>query len=58
MKEQIFVKWLKGELSFTLIFPIKVATELDIDKSDFLQCSIEDSRLIITKLDQKGISDE
>jgi hypothetical protein len=58
MKESIFVKGLRGELSLTLIFPIKVATELGIGNSDLLECAIEDGRLIITKMDQKNIRDE
>lgn len=58
MKEHIFVKGLRGELSLTLIFPVKVAAELDICNSDLLQCNIENGRLVIAKVHKKDSEGE
>jgi hypothetical protein len=56
MKDHLIIKSLKGELSFTLIFPVSVATELGVDNSDLLDCIIEGNRLTISKLKQVGVA--
>jgi hypothetical protein len=44
------VQALRGERSFTLVFPKEFALELDIGKGDFLKCSLDGKRLIVEKM--------
>lgn len=45
------VQALTGERSLTLVLPKNYATELGIEKGNFLKCHIEDHRLILEKAD-------
>jgi hypothetical protein len=43
------VQALTGERSLTLVLPKTYATELGIEKGDFLKCHIEDNKLVLEK---------
>jgi bifunctional DNA-binding transcriptional regulator/antitoxin component of YhaV-PrlF toxin-antitoxin module len=43
------VQALTGERSLTLVLPKAYATELGIEKGDFLKCHINDNKLILEK---------
>lgn len=44
------VQALRGERSFTLVFPKEFATELGVGKADFLKCQVDKNRLIVEKV--------
>ena len=45
------VQALKGELTFTLVLPKELGTQLGVGKGDFLKCTIEGNKLIVEKVD-------
>ena len=47
------IQALTGERSLTLVFPKQFATQLGVQKGDFLKCHVENNRLIVEKLDTR-----
>jgi bifunctional DNA-binding transcriptional regulator/antitoxin component of YhaV-PrlF toxin-antitoxin module len=45
------IQALTGDRSLTLVFPKHFAQQLGVEKGDFLKCHVEDSRLIVQRLD-------
>ena len=45
------VQALRGERSFTLVFPKEFAVELGVGKGDFLKCHVDNNRLIVEKVE-------
>jgi hypothetical protein len=44
------VQALTGERSLTLVFPKQVATELGIERGDFMECRIDGGKLIVERM--------
>jgi bifunctional DNA-binding transcriptional regulator/antitoxin component of YhaV-PrlF toxin-antitoxin module len=48
------VQALTGERSFTLVFPKQFATELGIERGNYLKCHLDEDRLIVEKVNSLG----